>query len=139
MPNRIVRPWLHAVWPLLVVVVALSATSATSARTVPGTGEQDQAAVERWASGVWRAARDGQVALLDEYLDAVPAQNLNGDLAASFSRSVAQLRENRSQAESDRATQRAEALTAMRDEREADNLSKALRKAVEALYRAQKR
>jgi carboxyl-terminal processing protease len=108
---------------------------ASAALTIPvvalGTAPDEAVSVGGWAQGVWEAASRGDVGALEKALDAVPGDAPAGQ-AARFRTSLAQLRTHRSAAVADRVDARATAMAEMREEIEGDNLTKALRKAVEA-------
>jgi carboxyl-terminal processing protease len=92
---------------------------------------EEQATVGGWAQGVWEAASRGDLQALEQALDEVPGDAPQGQ-AARFRTSRAQLRTHRTAALADRVDARATAMAEMREEVEGGNLTKALRKAVEA-------
>jgi carboxyl-terminal processing protease len=111
--------------------LAVTAVHASASGTAEATQGSDRV-VERWASEVWEAARDGNMALIERHLESIPSSPGSQQSAERLKLAYGQLQSNRQLAAEARTEQRETALEEMREEQGADNPAKALRKAVEA-------
>ena len=113
----------------LALALAVTATSLGA-----GFGMNDDPVVD-WAAQVWSAAKDGEGAAVERLLESLPMEATEKDplkarTAGEMTRGLAQLREQRIEAETARDGERAEALDRMREAVAEDNRSLALREAV---------
>jgi carboxyl-terminal processing protease len=117
----------------LTVSLSLIGLALLSLAAAPAS-QVDRAAIglDRWAMQVWKTALDGDAAALERHLQTLPTGVPDSDVVDRYRASLDLLSTNREQAVETRLEQRDEAIVAMREEIEADNLPKALRKAVEA-------
>jgi len=129
--SRRTRLLVPAFLATLTLTGGLAVTSVQAADTKQASRGSDRV-VQRWATEVWDAARDGNMPLVERHLESIPTSPASKQSSQRLRDAYGQLQSNRQEAASARTEQRATALEEMREEQTADNPAKALRKAVEA-------